>query len=241
MRAFLPLIFFSASILNLSAVEWESSLSGLSGTRFYDTFDSKWENIRSESETGSDATVRSSGYMRNYYGVDLSVLMSPFFRHYMGLGGRFSYFPSAEQKYQISGSDQLWTASMYIWQPRILYRYHLNDRYFAETGLGVLLGSLMLEKEQGTNKKSYNFSRIRGPAWDLGLGAILWKKSSFNFYVRGALEIGRLDNIESGGTQLYRVGENLVPLSSGTSTAGAENASIWMNSFQLSAGLMFRQ
>ncbi len=239
-------VIFLLATLGLHSLEWETTMSGSGGKRFYDDYDAHFSNIRTDETGMKNASVRYSSHLRNYYSADFSVLISPFFRHYIGLSGKYSWYPQALNQYMLDGKTYQWLADLSVVEPAIVYHYYVMPGFlFLRGTIGLNLGYLQYTVFTTSGTDLYSFAPMIGFQSSVGLFAHLKKWGNVSITGGGSVQFGLLDNPEGTGPDgdftLRKKDGYLVPLVVDSSSNGFEKTALWLNGLEFRLGIMYRR
>lgn len=195
------LVFCVLVFCPLHAIDFELNLAGDIGKRFADRFDARWKDLRTDyAETSQTATITELISLRNIYGGYASLMISPFFKHYMGIA--FIYQGSLEKgslNQTISNSSASSSVSFLQYAPALSYKYYFDgakkDLYLG-ADVGFSMGTLTIDRTISGIHTKYTLDRARGLLVRAKLGYawnIFWRAQ---FFLEGGADLVRLDSLE---------------------------------------------
>ncbi len=238
----------------LGALEFETALSLGLGKRFVDTFDRRWPNIRASSADFAPAVHDRLETMRDLTGTQLLFLVSPFYRHFFGLGIHWFATPGkVSQRYTVNNAQHSWDLTLSGYAPLVHYRYYPqgNEKqlYFSGTA-GLVLGTMNLQHRSSIANTEAVLDRIRGPLFEAAVGYVFTSFGKAGLFAEFALQTQRLDELEgyyreNGTPKSFKLKYNksyLIPVEPAeeSNLQNFTNAIIWNTQLRIAIGLSYR-
>ncbi|RME88639.1 MAG: hypothetical protein D6767_09860 [Candidatus Hydrogenedentota bacterium] len=254
MKNGIKFLFFIVVVESLWTIPFQFVLSGLHATRFRDTYDRRWENIRLNATDSAADVVETRTYLRNFFGGTAKILMSPFYKHFFGIRGGYNISLSSAQLQDKAGSvTRLSTQDFSFYYVGIAYQFFpwlesksLAKHLYIGTSLSYAKAksTLSIQYTDGSNV-SYQFDNISGFGGSLRGGMLIpFSKlffvdiavgvSSFYFSELQGSANGESISLMSDGSILVPV-----PFSQSSSLPNFEKIPLWNTGifFQVGVGL----